>query len=178
MKKIGYLGPEGTYSEKAAKSYAGLSYILKPCTTFDSIFEGIITNEVALGVLPLENSCEGTVVRVLDLLARNDKVKITGEVVVHVCHHLLGHPGTSLAEVQSILSHPQALAQCSGFISKYLSHAKLQEVESTARAASIISECGPSLAAIGNDEASSRYNLSKLMTNIQDMLRITPDLLL
>lgn len=170
METIGYLGPEGTYSEKAAKNYAGsLNVILKPCPTVDSIFEAIQLGNVNKAILPLENSCEGTIVRVLDLLARHESLEIIGEVVIHVCHHLLGHPGTSLDRVQSVLSHPQALAQCSGFIAKFLPTVKLQEVESTARAASIISECGPSLVAIGNEEACTRYNLTKLASNIQDM---------
>lgn len=170
MQSIGYLGPHGTYSEKAAEKYRANNPIdLVPCPTIDAVFENLDKGIVTQVVVPLENSYEGTVVRVLDLLARYRDFIVQGEVVIHVCHHLLGHPGTKLEQIKSVLSHPQALAQCSGFLAKELPNVKLQEVESTARAAAVISECGPGLAAIGNDEAGQRYKLIKLASNIQDM---------
>ncbi len=170
MSSIGYLGPEGTYSEKAALLYSAKGEAaLTPCPTMESVGKMVSAGVLTHGVLPLENSCEGTVVRVLDLLAKNKGLSIIGEVIVPVRHHLLARPGTTIENINLVLSHPQALAQCSEFLSKYLPKAKLQEVVSTAGAARIISECSSGVAAIGNSQAGARYHLVRICENIQDM---------
>ncbi len=170
MKGIGYLGPEGTYSEKAALLYAGdRKDLLVPCATLEAVCQAVVQGTLNAGVLPLENSCEGTVVRTLDLLVRNEALSITGEIIVPVQHHLLARPETTLDQIGLVLSHPQPLAQCSEFLSQQLPGAKLQEMVSTAAAARVIRECGLGVAAIGNAEAGIRYNLVKVCENIQNM---------
>ncbi|MBC7324768.1 MAG: prephenate dehydratase, partial [Moorella sp. (in: Bacteria)] len=121
--KIGYLGPPGTFSEMAARRYLegtqGAEMVSLP--SLAGIFLAVEKGELDEGILPLENSTEGSVTQTLDLLAhRFPLVKIKGELVLPVTHQLLVRPGVALKEVQQVLSHPQALAQCRSFLERFL----------------------------------------------------------
>lgn len=160
---VGVLGPEGTFSEKAAKRYrpeASLRYF----RDFEEVIAAVEGGEVDIGVVPLENSLEGSVGMTLDALICRD-VKITGEINLRVRHCLLGigRPG----EVKVILSHPQALAQCRGYLKRQFPEAELRTTGSTSHAAKLAQEFSE-MAAIADAEAAGRYGLSVIERDVQD----------
>ncbi|MFO7793156.1 MAG: prephenate dehydratase [Candidatus Saliniplasma sp.] len=160
-RKKATLGPAGTYSEMAAESWPGGEVLLKdgPEEVIDHVKEG------GLGVLPIENSINGTVLRTLDLLITNH-VMIKGEIMSRIEHCIIGDK--SGGNIEKIVSHPQALAQCRIYLKDRFPDAKLQGVESTAEAVHIVRErCGT--AAVASERAAERYDLYVLESSVQDV---------
>jgi len=179
-KEIGYLGPVGTFCELATKKYFGLGeYTFKPCPSIQNVFASVHLGEVAMGVVPMENSCEGTVNQTIDLLAygfscepegKSGKydVKIIGEIILPIKHSLLARPDMKLEEVSSIISHPQALAQCRYYLEKILPQANLVEVSSTAEAVKQVSQSKEPWAAIAMANTAEKYGLKILDQEVND----------
>ena len=190
---LGYLGPEGTYSEEAAYQYAvssadSGSYLLRPYPAIDGIFTAIAGKEIDRGVVPVENCLEGSVNLTLDLLSRNtDTVKIRGESLCRIEHFLLARrlagpaqpaqldqparPGQRPAVIEEIYSHPQALAQCRAFLDRHYPGAARISISSTAEAAALVArQVGKTagMAAIASRQAAALYGLEVLRANIQD----------
>lgn len=164
--RIGVLGPEGTYSEKAALIWsedmptASLVYY----GDFDGVLRAVEEGELDYGIVPLENSLEGAVTVVNDLLLRMSVV-IVGEVNVPVRHCLVGR---GEGEIRVILSHPQALAQCRQFIREHYPGAETRTTGSTSHAARLAQEFGE-MAAIADAGAAERYGLRILARDVQDV---------
>lgn len=161
---LAVLGPEGSFCDIAAKKnfpdkrnyYSTISYAL----------DSVRKNENNHALVPLENSFQGTVVETLDYLTFNNQLKIHSEIVTPIKHCLIGY---SLDKIDTILSHPQALAQCRGWITKNLPDARLEKTLSTSEAVKKVSEMKkPNLAAIASEEASRVYGLKILVSGIQD----------
>lgn len=170
-KRIGYLGPPGTFSELAASRYLGDSgnFDIIPLPALADIFLGVERGELEEGILPLENSTEGSVNQTLDLLAhRFTQVKIKGEIILPVTHHLLVRPGVSLNELEQVISHPQALAQCRLFLERFLPQAEIKEAVSTAEAAALIARTSAPWAAIGTALVAQSHGLVVLAEDIND----------
>lgn len=169
MKKIAYLGPRGTFSEQAALNYLGNQQAeLVPCQSLEEVCLGVNRGHYTEGILPLENLIEGSVNPVLDLLLELPGLKIQAEMLLPVAHHLLVRPGSTCQDIRTVLSHPQALAQCRRYLARRFPAAKLLPVESTALAASMVAEGETELAAIGTLAAARHYNLTTLEENIHD----------
>ncbi|MCL6559644.1 MAG: prephenate dehydratase [Firmicutes bacterium] len=170
MKKVGYLGPEGTFSEEAALRYlaGGEGGITVPYPSLDRLFEAVSRGELEEAVVPLENSCEGSVNITMDLLAEDFDLKIRGEIIVPVCQSLLVRPGTDEADLEGIVSHPQALGQCRNVIQKKFPALPLLEVGSTAEAARQVAGAKERWGAIGTVRAAESYGLEVLRTQIND----------
>jgi prephenate dehydratase len=167
--KIGYLGPPGTFCEMAVqKHFAKEACALVSYPSIPAVFSAVFSAEVDLGVVPIENSNEGTVNQTLDLLAYEYDLQITGEIILPVQQNLLALPGVTQTAVTAILSHPQALAQCRKYLAEYLPTAELVEVSSTAEAASRVAESGKPWAAIGTAGAAQAYGLDILVATIND----------
>jgi prephenate dehydratase len=161
--KIGVLGPEGSYSEIAAKSWlssADLVYF----KDFEDVLLAVEKGDLEVGIVPLENSLEGAVGLIMDLLLRL-QVKIIGEVNVPIKHCLVGQGHM----VKVILSHPQALAQCRQYIRLNFPVAEIRTTGSTSHAAKLAQEF-PEMAAIAGEKAAETYGLKILATDIQDGL--------
>jgi prephenate dehydratase len=161
--KVGVLGPEGTFSEKACREHfphAQLCYY----DDFDEILASVEKGDVDAGVVPLENSLEGSVGQTLDGLLRRE-VKIVGEVNVRVRHCLVGRSRPE--EVKVILSHPQALAQCRRYLKKHYPGVEVRTTGSTTHAARLAQEF-PEMAAIAGADAAARYGLKVMTRDIQD----------
>lgn len=169
-KKIGYLGPEGTFSEEAVLRYveSGGEGIPVPYPSLVEIFAAISRGELDEGVVPLENSCEGPVNMILDLLAGDFRGKIKGEIILPVYQNLLVKGGTTGDSLAGIISHPQALAQCREFIRKRFPGLPLVESSSTAEAARRVAEMDEPWGAISNEKAASSYGLTVLEEKIND----------
>ena len=169
-RRISYLGPQGTYSNQAALQYVGQEPAeLIPCSTLEEVCRNVTEGLCTEGVLPLENLLEGSVSLVLDLLLENPKLTIQGEILLTVSHCLLALPGCSMADIRTVISHPQALGQCRQYLTNQLPQAKLLAVASTAVAAQQVIEDGETgIAAIAPLTAAGKYGLVSLDENIQD----------
>ncbi len=158
-----YTLEKGSYSSIAAKNF--LNFIEKKeeifyCPTIYNIFENL---KKGYGVVPIENSIEGGVSLTMDLLLEY-KPKILAEIIIPIHHNLIGF---NKEKIKTILSHPQALAQCKNYIKKH--NWKVLPVESTAKAVDIIAKKrDESLAAIGSEELAELYNLKILDSKIED----------
>ncbi len=163
--KVAYLGPEGTFSYFAAMEYLGKSVDFQPCTTFHDIFYAVHGGECELGVVPLENSLQGTVGQCFDLFY-NFEVSIQAELFLHISHALLGK-AQSLACIKRIYSHSQPLAQCDVWLRTHVPSAELIPVESTSAAARHAAEDEQS-AAIGNVALADMFGVNILARSIEN----------
>ena len=167
--KVGYLGPQGTFTHQAALEFfpkAGTEFI-----TFDTmteIFENVEKEKINFGVVPIENNLHGTVRETLDLLIEKDLV-IYGEIELRIIQNLISLKNTDLSKIRNIFSHPQAFAQTRNWVKTNLPNADLIDVKSTAEAVNKILEMNSeSYAAIGTDFASKIYDLKVLNSGIED----------
>jgi len=132
---VAYLGPAGSFSHEAATLAFGNSSRFSPCRRIKKIFIEVEIGRSDVGVVPLENSIEGAVNETLDCFI-DYPLAITGEIQLRITQNLIVNPQVeSLTEIERIYSHPQAMAQCDGYMTKYLSDKDIVATESTARAA-------------------------------------------
>jgi chorismate mutase/prephenate dehydratase len=163
--KIAYLGPEGTFTQTAVYSHFGHSVRGLPFSSIDEVFQEVECGAADFGVVPIENSTEGTVNHTLDMFLTSP-LKIGGEVELRIEQHLLGlMPG--LEGVERICAHQQSLAQCRGWLREYLPHAELIGVSSNAAGARRARD-EKGTAAIGGEIAAEVYDLNVLVNNIED----------
>ncbi len=170
MNIFSYLGPPGTFSAKAARIFAQRCKLadaqLCPYPSIPEAILAVVRKEADFGVVPVENSLEGSVNITLDMLAQSSEIVIFGEVVLTVRHHLLGKPGCK--EIKVLITHPQPFAQCYQFISKNIGpHAEVRFVSSTAEAARIVATAPSGWVAIAGEEAATEYGLEILVPDIQ-----------
>ncbi|MHC1760980.1 MAG: prephenate dehydratase [Negativicutes bacterium] len=164
--RVGYLGPQGTYSEEVAQNLFGDSATLQPYSSIDASIRAVATGEIPECVVPIENSLEGSVNVTLDTLAHEVELLITREIVMPVRHNLLAREAGR--GVKLVLSHPQALAQCRRTLARLYPAALFRAVESTAEAARRVAEGEKGLAAIGSRNAAALYALDVIAADIQD----------
>ncbi len=174
MDNIYYLGPDGSNSHNAMLKFMDLNITeIKnkiPQKSIKSTLEALEKDENSVAVLPIENSIEGIVRETIDnILKLKDKdIKIQGELTIPIKHILLS-TGTDRTKIKKIISHPQALSQCSEFLYKNYRHAELKEVSSTSYAAEKVSkENDDTLAAIANEACAQLFNLNVLANDIND----------
>lgn len=163
-KKIGYLGPEGTFSQEAVLTIAKNYTELIAFSTIINIFESLENGEIDEAVVPIENSTEGSVLITLDALTHFD-VKIKKEIILPIQQNILVQKGQKLDNITLICSHQQALAQCRNYINKL--GKQVHATESTANAARYVTEISTA-AVIGSKSLAQKYNLEVIDTNIQD----------
>lgn len=166
---IGYLGPKGTYSEEVTWELYKASeekYIFRPYTNIDLVIRAVEKGEISSGVVPVENSVEGSVNVTLDSLAHDANLVITREIIQPIRNNLLVRSETN--EIEVILSHPQPLAQCRQYLMLHFPNAKLKAVESTAMAAALVADGAKNTAAIAGTLAGKIYGLTNYATDIQD----------
>ncbi|MFZ5634930.1 MAG: prephenate dehydratase [Bacillota bacterium] len=169
MKKVGYLGPRGTFTEAAARKYRGNDRVELVCRhSLPEIVAAVKSGQLDEAVVPLENSTEGAVNQVLDLVAQVPGIMFCGEVIMNIHHNLLVRPGTEKSRISRVLSHPQALAQCREYLARELPGRETEETASTARAAAIVAASREPWAAIGTRLAAGNYGLEVLAEGIQD----------
>jgi prephenate dehydratase len=161
--KIGVLGPEGSYSEKAGQIWAGPKDVLVYLSDFEDILCSVEAGDLDVGIVPLENSLEGAVGLNMDLLLRL-RVCIMGEVNLRIRHCLIGQ---GMGDIKIVLSHPQALGQCRQYIKEHYPNAEVRTTGSTSHAAKLAQEF-PEMAAIAGAGAAEKYGLKILAREIQD----------
>ncbi len=162
---VAFQGEHGAYGDVAARRLVpSEAYI--PCLEFVDVFRGVEANEFDLGVVPVENSLEGAVTQVNDLLTTTD-LKVIGEVKVPVNHCLLATEATDYREIRLVYSHPQALAQCRNFLARNKLEAR--PYYDTAGAAKMLARENPkAAAAIASALCAELYNLEIIKERIQD----------
>ncbi len=164
---VAFLGPVGTYSEQAVWWQFGQAVDALACVSIDEVFRSVEAGTAAFGVVPVENSTEGTVNRTLDLLLQTT-LSISGEVALPVHHSLMTRSG-SMEQVTRICAHSQALAQCQSWLNQYYPDIERQAVASNGEAARMATAEGQ-VAAIASEMAAKRYGLSIVHAHIQDDL--------
>lgn len=162
---IVYLGPEGTFSYFAGVEYLGHSGEFRPKPTLHEVFTAITRKEAELGVIPLENSLQGTVGQSLDLFLQFE-VHVQAEIYCKISHALLSTAG-QLADIKRVYSHPQALEQCSAWLRANLPTASIVPTESTAAAGRRVLE-EPDSAAIGHIRLGQMLGLTALAQRVED----------
>ncbi len=169
--KVGYLGPKGTFTHQAALEFfpkAGTEFL--PYNSISEIFINIEKENIEFGVIPIENSLQGTVRETLDLLIDKD-IFIYGEIELRIIQNLISLEISNLSRIRTILSHPQAFAQTRNWIKANMPTADIIDVNSTAEAARRVKELNSeSYAAIGTEFASDVYGLKILHSKIEDNL--------
>lgn len=169
MYKIGYLGPEGTFSEEAAILYVnGRTIEMVNCSSLEEVFSGVADGRLDEGVVPVENSTEGAVGAVLDLLAGPYDLNVRGEIFMPVCQSLMARRGVKLEQVERVFSHYQALAQCRNFLRREIPGALLTECASTASAAGRVAASDRPWAALGPARAGLKYGLREIVPAAND----------
>ncbi len=163
--KIAFLGPEGTFTQQAVLKHFGHSVRALPLAAIDEVFREVESGVADFGVVPIENSTEGTVSHTADMFLTSP-LKICGEVELRVHQHLLGRV-TALKRVARICAHQQALAQCRGWLAEHLPDAERIAVSSNAEGARRArDEAGT--AAIAGEAAAEVYGLKILVPQIED----------
>ena len=165
--RLAFLGPVGTYTEEAALLYDPQAE-LQPYSTITAVGRAVASGETAEGVVPIENSLEGSVNFTLDLLIGQPDLYIRHEVVVPIEHYLMGRPGTNLDEIQVVFSHPQALAQCREYLERTFPGAQQMASLSTAMAVSDAQNSPVPAAAIAPRRAAALNNAEIIASGIQD----------
>ena len=163
--KIGFLGPEGTFTQTAVTKHFGHSVRALPYHTIDEVFHEVESGAADFGVVPIENSTEGSVNNTLDMFLTSP-LKIAGEIELRIEQHLLGNM-TSHEDIQRVCAHEQSLAQCRGYLREYLPHVELIGMSSNAAGARRARD-EEGTAAIGPDVAADVYDLKVMVSNIED----------
>ncbi len=163
---VAFQGEIGAYSEEAAFHFFGSSIKVKPCESLDDVFKAVEGAEVPFGIVPIENSLEGSISRVYDLLL-DSSLKVCGEIELRVVHYLIASPGTRLDLIKKVYSHPQALAQCRNFL-KHLGY-KLIPTYDTAGSVKMIKEKGiTDGGAVASAKAAEIYGMKIIASEIED----------
>lgn len=170
MKRVGYLGPDGTYSEAALQRYLGTHDRDTQTVSGASIpvlFDSFESGDLDEVVLPLENSTEGAVSNVLDLLVQSSGL-IIHTISCSIGHVLMANKGVALSKITDVISHPQPLGQCTRFLHSELPHARQHASSSTAAAVSQMTDLEGVVAVIGSRELAEVQSLEILARDIQD----------
>jgi prephenate dehydratase len=169
--RVGYLGPAGTFSEEALLASA-VRDAVEPYA-LASIYDTVMAlrgGDVSWAIVPIENSLEGSINVTLDLLAGDaDDVKIVGEALLRVRHSLIGVDAVALAEIETVITHPQVPGQCTLFLRNELAHAQVLTAASTAEAVRTVAAEGlREQAALGTPLAAEIYGATVIREGVQD----------
>jgi chorismate mutase/prephenate dehydratase len=164
--RVAFQGERGAYSESAVYTFFGASVEVKPCRDLAEVFENVDKQETQYGVVPVENSLEGSVNQTYDLFLVHD-LKVCGEIILRVSHCLIANPSTSLEAIKAVYSHPQALAQCRNFLERL--GRELIPTYDTAGSVKMLKEKGlKDAAAVASERAAELYGMKILAREIED----------
>ena len=166
-KRIGFLGPVGTYTEEAALKYEPKGNLV-PYSTITEVGLAVSSGETDEGVVPIENSLEGSVTFTLDLLISQSGLSIAREIILPIEHFLMTAAGTRSPDIQVIYSHPQALAQCHNYLLRTFPQAQQTASLSTVAAVADMRASRLPAAAIAPRRAAQLYDVEIIGQNVQD----------
>lgn len=164
--RVAYQGEPGAYSEDAIAAFFGSNVDPRPCLGFRDAFEAVDTGVATHAVLPVENSVEGTVAQVNDLLLEHD-LSVTGETIVPVRHCLIGHPRSSLKSIRVVYSHPQALGQCRRYLSLHPEWRQIPAYDTAGSVKMVHARWKREEAAVASRRSAVLYGMKVLAEDIQ-----------
>jgi prephenate dehydratase len=164
--RVGHLGPAGTYSEEAALRRPGAEPVAFP--TLPDTIAAVADGTVDVAAVPIENSLEGSVGITLDTLATREDVTITGELTLPITVHLIARERLDTSSVAEVVSHPQPLAQCAGYLRRRMPQAATVPASSTAEAVRRVMEGGDRIAALGPRRAAELYGATIVEEDVAD----------
>jgi prephenate dehydratase len=163
---VAFQGEPGAYSQEAIAGYFGPVETL-PCESFETVFAMVTSARSEAGLIPIENSLAGSIHQNYDLLLHHT-LWITGEYSLRVRHCLIVHPGVKKSDLRRVISHPQALGQCDGYLRRLLG-VKSDAVYDTAGSVKMLKESGDhTCAAIASRRAAEIYGMEILEEGIED----------
>ena len=163
--RVAFQGEAGAYSEEAAFGYFE-TVETQPCETFEDVFAAVTSRACQSGLIPIENSLAGSIHQNYDLLLRHD-LHIVGEYFLRVRHCLIGFPGVDKNKIKRVISHPQALGQCAGYLREL--GVKTEPVYDTAGSVKILKASGEqTTAAVASKRAAEIYEMQILQEGIED----------
>jgi len=165
--RVAFQGEPGAFSEAAARQLLGQGIQTVPRATFDSTFRALTDNAADSLLVPVENTLAGSVVRVYDLLL-DSPLEICGETILRIEHHLMALPGTKFDQLQSVASHPVALAQCERFFELHPALKRVPAEDTAGSVREMMDRGDPSCGAIAGRPAAVRYGATVLRENIED----------
>ncbi|HEX7560915.1 MAG TPA: prephenate dehydratase [Candidatus Humimicrobiaceae bacterium] len=180
IKKIAYLGPEGTFTEEALIVYIdklkkshlhgvdveGIEKV--PFPMIPDVIKSVDRGESKEGIVPIENSNEGAVPLTLDVLTFESEAKIIAEITIPIKHHLIVKKGTKPKNIMKIISHPHATAQCRVYLNLNFPNSEVIAANSTAEAVRKLREAEADTAAVGTKIAAELYGLDIIASDIED----------
>lgn len=165
--RVAFQGEPGAYSEAAALGHFGPKTETVPCDSFEKVFQAVCEGQVQRGLIPIENSLAGSIHRNYDLLLQNP-LWVVGEQYLQIHHCLITLPGVRMEDIRKVISHPQALAQCDGYL-RGLPGVVVEQVYDTAGSVKIMRDMGnPQVAAIASKRAAEIYGMAVLVEGIED----------
>jgi chorismate mutase/prephenate dehydratase len=164
--QVAFQGEIGAYSEEAAFYFFGSLAQTRPCERLEDVFEIVQQKEVPFGIVPVENSLEGSISQVYDLLL-NSNLKVGGEIELRIVHCLIASPGAGLDSIRKIYSHPQALAQCRTFL-KHLGHELIPTYDTAGSVKMIKEKKITDGGAIASARAAEVYGMKIIAREIED----------
>lgn len=166
-KRLGFLGPPGTFTEEAALLYDSGARLV-PLPSVSAVGSSVVSGMVEEGIVAIENSIEGSVTDTLDLLIHGSDLAIKYEVVLPIRHCLLVQPGAQANDIKVVYSHPQALAQSRRFLEKCFPKAQMEAALSTAAGVQEVKKSDGSIAAVATRRAADLYGVQVLASDIQE----------
>ena len=158
-----YSGNRGAYAEQAISRYFDSSEAeAKPLDSFAEIFQQVTDGNVDYGMIPVENSLAGSVYQNYDNFSRFEDVTIIGAVTLNIRHALLGVKGSSISDIRTVSSHPQALSQCRKFLAEHKEWKQFEAVSTATAASEVAEKKDKTRAAIGSTQNAALYNLEIL----------------
>ncbi|NOX63889.1 MAG: prephenate dehydratase [Chloroflexi bacterium] len=164
---VAFQGEHGAYSEEAIRQHFGAHADTLPCHAFEDIFAAVEKGRADYGAVPVENSVAGSINKAYDLLLERD-LKVWGEIFLRVRHNLLAMPGTSIEDIHTVRSHPQALAQCERFLNRHGWRAA-PWYDTAGSAKELAAEPAEGVAVIASRLAAEIYGLNILAPGIEDL---------
>jgi chorismate mutase/prephenate dehydratase len=163
--QVGYLGPEASFSEQAVRKQFGSSVLMRPLPTISDVFREVENEKVNYGIVPIENSQEGTVYIALDEFVESP-LKVIGELYLNIHHNLMTNV-KSIQEIKRLYIHPQTMGQCRMWLEANMPNVEKTEVSSNSKAASLVARDKCS-AAVAGAIAAEKYGLNIIAENIED----------
>jgi 3-deoxy-7-phosphoheptulonate synthase len=168
---VAFQGERGAFSEKAIHLHFDTSVRAAPQPTFRDVFEAVLRNETSFGVVPLENSLSGSIHENYDLLLQYPDIEVVGEKKIRIEHNLIGLPGSKVATIRRVYSHPQGLAQCRRFLDGYPDWKRVPYYDTAGAVAYVAESASPENAAIASEEAAEVYGMQILKSGIETNAR-------
>jgi 3-deoxy-7-phosphoheptulonate synthase len=164
---VGLQGMAGSFSEKAIHRYFGPETPTRSYETFEELFDGVSSGEVAYAMVPVENSLTGSIHVNYDLLLKHEELTIVGEIKVRIQHNLVANAGVELSDIEQVYSHPQAAAQCERFLSSHPDWQVVNMYDTAGSADYIVKNGFVRAAAISSLQAAQRLGLKVLAEGIE-----------